>query len=287
MSIVTESEETGLKPTSITVPKTLHKLEDVISGKAVKPITTGIEDLDRIVQILPSKLIIICGKSQHGKSVLANQIGFYNALYFDKKVAVFNMEMDDTEIIGRGLSYLAQIDNYKFNRLREMTEAEHLKVIDKADILSHHNFYIDDSGYQTISSIKAKMMKLRQICGLDLVVIDYLQLIKNTTHIKRNEQVAEIARDLKLLSKEFHVPIIAISSLIKDVQGKPKLSDLKESGDIEYSADIIIAPYLDYKDNLEIDSGVASYRVLKNRGGITGEHNIRFNGAYSYFEDWR
>jgi len=277
------------------VKQALKQTEDnITSGKPVG-LKTYIHDLDNFIIMKPGNLITIGGNSGSGKTMLANQIAFRNVLE-DKRICFFNMEMEVIEIINREISRQSRIDLADINHGRIKDDIE--KYNYHASVLSDNIFNIDDNGIQTISKIHSRLIKYRnKMGGLDLVVIDYFQLIGGGVGETRQQQLGQISRSLKALAKHFQVPIIILSQLNAD--GKTRESkDLFQDSDI---VALLFRPAFDgYQTHLR--QGVNKIKrdgewivpephfsivdIAKNRGGRTGSIRISFDGAHQQFNGW-
>jgi len=266
---------------------TLEYLSNTKTNQQV--VRTGITELDRLVFMRRGELTVIGGISSSGKSALAHQIAFYNSIYYNRKVGIINIEMKKEPLMMREKSFISQVPLSKLIRSWELTNTEREKIIEAGDKMSDKPFAIDDNGKQTSVTIKAKLQEMKHnLGGLDLVIIDYLQLIRGSNKLSKRELVSQNVEDLKEIAKDLDTHIIAISSMkrkhdsVKD--HKPTLHDFKESGDIEYTADICIGLWLDYKHE-DVERGMATYRILKQRNGVTGERQFTFIPDTVHFTD--
>ncbi|MGN0452904.1 MAG: replicative DNA helicase [Ruminococcus sp.] len=259
-----------------------------------KAIPTGIGDLDRvIVGLNRTDLIILAARPGMGKTSFALNIAKYVAGPQRRTVAFFSLEMGKEQIASRLLSTEALVEGTKL-RTGRLSDEEWQRIIGAGDVLSKMNFYIDDTPGITIPSIKAKLRRLR---GVDLVVIDYLQLMSSGRRSDGNrvQEISEITRNLKVLAKELNVPVICLSQLSRDSekrQGhKPQLSDLRDSGSIEQDADIVLFLYRDdYYSGEEtpdvsasVDRNSAECIVAKNRHGESRPVKLHWQGEFMRF----
>ena len=256
----------------------------------VNRIRTGIPILDRDILMKPGYLTVIGGQPSMGKSVLGHQIGFYNAWHYDKKIIFINMEMESDDIINRQASAMSGVPFEHFVRSWEMKQEEHQKVADAMSILEGMQYRLSCEKNLSAIDIKSKCQQMSyDMGGVDLIVVDFLQCMKGSIGLKKHEQTSENIKALKDLAGDMGCHIIVISSLRRKSEHmkdqKPFLSDFKESGDIEYSADIALGLYLDYQHE-DVERGMASYRVLKQRNGYKGERQFRFVPENVYFEEW-
>jgi replicative DNA helicase len=211
----------------------------------------------------------------------------------DKKVAVFSLEMTAQALVIRLLSAEAEVDQSKF-RTGYITSHEYKKLQDAAGRLSQADLWIDDSGVVTVLEMRAKCRRLKAEKGLDLVLIDYLQLAHGDSRTERREQeISEISRGLKALAKELDLPVIALSQLNRGPENRPgkdkrpMLADLRESGAIEQDADLIAFIYRDefYNRDDPNNQGLAELIISKQRNGPTGTINLTFQHRFAKFLD--
>jgi len=260
---------------------------------ALSGLPTGFEDLDEITGGLqPGELIIIAARPSMGKTAFALNIGRNAAVDHGKKVAVFSLEMTTRSLIIRLLSSEARID---FSSLRKgfLPMADYRRLQEAADRLSHANIWIDDSGSVSILEIKAKSRRLQAEHGLDLVVVDYLQLSHADGRRDRKDlEIAEISKGLKALAKELSIPVVALSQLNRGPEQRdpdkrrPMMGDLRESGAIEQDADVIAFIYRDVVYNKETeDPRCAEIIIEKQRNGPTGTVKLDFDGKYALFQN--
>ena len=260
---------------------------------ALSGLPTGYDDLDEMTGGLqPGELIIIAARPSMGKTAFALNIGRNAAVDHGKKVAVFSLEMTTRSLIVRLLSSEARID---FSSLRKgfLPMADYRRLQEAADRLSQANIWIDDSGSASILEIKAKSRRLQAEHGLDLVVVDYLQLAHGDGRKDRKDlEIAEISKGLKALAKELSIPVIALSQLNRGPEQRdpdkrrPMMGDLRESGAIEQDADVIAFIYRDVVYNKETeDPRCAEIIIEKQRNGPTGTVKLNFDGKYALFQN--
>ncbi len=235
-------------------------------------------------------LVLIGARPGMGKTSFALNIASQVAMHQNKSVAIFSLEMSSTQLVARMLSSEARIDSYKL-RKGDISPDEFQALAKAATALSKTQIFIDDSSDVTVTRMKAKLRRLK---NLGLIVIDYLQLMQSDKHTdNRVVEVADISRNLKLLAKEFGVPVITCAQLSRGPESrtskKPMLSDLRDSGAIEQDADIVIFLYRDeyYKDTgddkAEQSDNIAEVIVAKNRHGSTGTVKMGWEGQYTRF----
>jgi replicative DNA helicase len=262
-------------------------------------VPSGILSLDRYTAGWRSgNLIIIAARPSMGKSALVIQIAKNAAVQFKKKVAIFSLEMTADECMQRMLSSHTEIGLSDIIKGRvQGYDAKRLE--NKADEIINKDIYIDDTGSLTILKLRAKCYVLKNTMGLDLIIVDYLQLMDGPSKLSREQQIAQISRGLKSLAKEFGVPVIALSQLSRKVEERPNkephLSDLRESGSIEQDADIVgflYRPEYYHKHTVPIngvDTNTANLAMLifeKNRNGPLNRIPLKFIGKFTQFSDW-
>lgn len=258
-------------------------------------LTTGFTTLDAHTNGLqPEELIILAARPSMGKSAFAMNLAV-NAAMYNKNgkagVAIFSLEMSNEQLATRMISSLSNIENSKL-RTAHLTAQEWKQFELYTDRLNSYNIFFDDSSSASISEIRAKCRKLSQEKKLDLVVIDYLQLIRgdDSKNPNRQEEVSKISRSLKQMAKELKVPVIALSQLSRDVEKtadkRPLLAHLRESGSIEQDADIVMFIHRDDYYNREGEpTGDAEVIIAKNRQGKIGDIKFIFASQYSRFSE--
>ena len=276
------------------IPETLHMIEEVATlKKSVVGIPTGFADLDRrLGGFRPGQLVVLAARPAMGKTSFALNIGFYAAMYHNMNVAFFTLEMTADELLMRIFSSAAEVSMDNMLKGYGMNSEKINRIIGVGEALNEKNIYIDDSGSNSALDIRAKSRRLKaELKGLDLIIIDYLQLMSGAKKTdSRQQEISEISRALKVLAKELELPVIALSQLNRGLESRPDkrpiLSDLRESGAIEQDADIVMFIYRDEYYNADSDKpGVAEIIVSKNRHGPTGSNDLRFIGEYTSFRN--
>lgn len=275
-----------------------NKLEDVIvtarnaAGKGITGLATGFSDLDYILSGLQrTDLVILAGRPSMGKSALAMNIAANSAIRYGANVAVFSLEMSEQQLISRMLCSEAFVDSWSFKN-GELQEHDWARIAEQLPVLDGSGIYIDDTPNMTVPEMRSKALRLEQeINGkLDLVIIDYLQLMTGKG-LGRQEIVSQISRELKGMAKELDVPVLALSQLNRNPEGrssnKPILSDLRESGSIEQDADVVGFCYREEYYNPDKDDckGMAEVIIAKQRSGPTGTVNLAWLNQYTRFMD--
>lgn len=283
-ALARDTSATGIEPINAILAR---RYEDVTNDKA-PGICTGIADYDAITGgLLPGRLVILAGRPGQGKTALGTQIAVHVASQ-DKVVALFSLEMPREEVADRIAALKGGIDTQHLTQHR-LTDAE---ITGFADVLGWSEglpLYVEDKSGVTPDFIRAATMRLRTECGeLDLVVVDYLQLM--TAHRKdrnREQEVSDISRSMKALAKELGCPVLALAQLNRAVDHRadptPVLADLRESGSLEQDADqvaFIVRPEL---YGIEGRAGEADLTIAKHRGGRLGKVQLRFDAAHTRF----
>lgn len=304
-----EQDFSNLTPISETLPQVISKLEKIEQdGGMVRGIPTGLTELDKLTNGLQrSDLILLAARPSVGKSSLAMNIVTNAALNAKMKVAVFSLEMPKEQIVQRALCSISGVSMEKAlsGKLSEGNSGDWKAIWEGNKKLSEAKIFIDDSSLNTPIDILSKCRRLkREQGGLDLVMIDYLQLMgtsSNRTDVKglsntraesRQQQVGDMTRNLKIAARELQVPIILLSQLSRDIEKreghKPVLSDLRESGAIEQDADIVMfihnpAKYGDAE--LEDGPNVCELIVAKHRNGALGTIKLKWIPEITTFVD--
>jgi replicative DNA helicase len=277
------------------IPQTLKNIEEVAKTRSsMVGISSGFTDLDnKIGGFRPGQFIVIAARPAMGKSSLALNMAFNAAMYHDKKIGIFTMEMANDELLMRMISSAAEVRMDDMIKGYGMNDAKIMRITQAADALTRKPLFIDDTGTNTALDIRAKSRRLMaEIGGLDMLIIDYLQLMTSPRNRdNRQQEISEISRAMKILAKELKIPIIAISQLNRAVDNrpskKPMLSDLRESGAIEQDADIVMLIFREeyYFPENEEKKGIAEIIIAKNRHGSTGIIEMQFKSEFTTFAD--
>ena len=264
-------------------------LEQLSQSKGeITGIASGFVDIDRLTAgFHENQLIIVAARPAMGKTVFALNVGV-NAALAGKSVAIFNLEMDAVQLANRILSSVGQIEGKKFMN-GNFNNDDWTRLNEAISQLQDAKIFINDMTESTIGAIRSKCRRLASSeAGLDLVIIDYLQLISGGKNYgtNRQQEVSDISRALKLLALELHIPIIALAQLSRSVEQRedkrPVMSDLRESGSIEQDADIVSFLYRDsyYKKGAsgEGNASISEFIVGKHRNGRTDTVNLIFKG---------
>lgn len=282
----------GLMPVASVVQNVFDEMSEAAeSGAKIPGIPTGLPDLDRVTLGLnKSELILIAARPGMGKTSIALNIALHAAMAQKKTVAIFSLEMSREQLVMRLLSRAALIPSQNL-LTGQLSEQQWRDVSDAAQTLSMTDMRIDDNPTLTVSDMNAQC---RRVPNLDLVVIDYLQLMQSAgsghswSNESRTQAVSDISRMLKIMAKELNVPVICLSQLSRANESRqdkrPMLSDLRESGAIEQDADVVIGLYRDGYYNKECENpNLAEAIILKNRKGQTGTVELLWLPEYTTF----
>lgn len=266
-----------------------------------RSVLSGFMELDRrIAGFQPGTLIILAARPAMGKTACGLTMAKNIAINFHKPVAYFSLEMTGDELVARLLSAEAEIPASKLRKSANLNKFEKDRLADKILALRKAPLYIDDSAGIDIFQMRAKCRRLKQRYDIKMVFIDYLQLMNGTPDANRNrnreQEISNISRQLKEMSKELEIPVLAMSQLSRKVEDRPmaipQLSDLRESGAIEQDADIVMAIHRPEKYGIEQDdqgnstANLANIHILKFRSGDTGVCPLMFEGKYVRFRDF-
>lgn len=279
----------GLNPISQVLIDTFDILEKRMeSDEALTGITSGFIDLDsKLSGFQKSDLVLLAARPSMGKTALMVNFAL-NAAIAGKKVAVFSLEMSQNQLAQRMMSAMSHVDLQKI--ISGKIESEDLpRLLEGISVLQQFNISIDDTAGITPLELKAKARKLKAKQGLDLIVIDYLQLMEmGGRNENRTQEISAISRNLKAIAKELDVPVIALSQLSRATEvrqdKRPILSDLRESGAIEQDADVVLFLYRDEYYNPETEKrNIGEVIIAKHRNGPTGVVELTFLGQYTKF----
>ncbi len=253
-------------------------------------IATHYYDLDKLTGGLQrSDLIILAARPSVGKTALALSLAYNIALLGKHTVGVFSLEMSREQLVQRLLSMHTGIEMQQI-RTGSIRGAEFDQLIEAMGVISSANLFIEDTPGLNVMEVRSKARRLQSQSGVDLIVIDYLQLMQARRTDNRVQEVGEISRGLKALARELHVPVLALSQLSRAVEGRtshvPMLSDLRESGSIEQDADIVMFIYREELYDRETDKkGIAEVHIAKHRNGPLGIVPLRFDVSTTRFQN--
>jgi replicative DNA helicase len=264
----------------------LHNNKDATRG-----IKTGFKNLDNhLAGFQKSDLIILAARPSMGKTALALDIARQAATMYNTPVGIFSLEMSAQQLVDRMLAAESRVDAWKLRTGNLSQDVEFTKIRDSLDKLSKAPIYIDDKPGNTMLGMRSTARRLKSEHGLGLIIVDYLQLITPSKNFDSMvHQVTEISRSLKSLARELDVPVLALSQLSRAVeqrQGRPRLSDLRDSGSIEQDADVVMFIHRDDKYNEDSDKpNIAEIMIEKHRNGPTGKIDLYFDDKKTTFLD--
>ncbi len=290
-SIATKNKTSDFESLESIVKKALERIQNINNDpEKVEGVKTKIIGLDKLLNGLQkSDLILLAARPSMGKTALALNIA-RNAASLNKKVAIFSLEMSKGQLAKRLLATASGVNSQKLNT-GEISDEDMNSLLHAADELSGLTMYIDDTAGESLLEMRSKIRRLAHEVGLDLIVIDYLQLMQGGRQENRQQEISEISRSLKALAREMDVPILALSQLSRSVElraeKKPQLSDLRESGSLEQDADIVMFLYRDeyYNRDEENNQNIAELIIAKNRNGPTTAINLYFDKETMRFGD--
>jgi replicative DNA helicase len=260
-----------------------HRKED-ITGLA-----TGFNDLDKMTSGLQrSDFVIIAGRPSTGKTAFALNIAAHAAVELQRPALIFSLEMSKEQLVQRLICAEARVDSRNV-RSGFMQQGEWSRIVNAAGRLHEAPLFIDDTANLSVLEARAKARRIMAEHRLELVVIDYLQLMQGRWRAEnRQQEISEISRSLKALAKELNVPVVALSQLSRAVEargeGLPRLSDLRESGALEQDADLIM--FLARKENApDAEAGTTDLVIGKHRNGPTGRLELVFHAEYTRFDN--
>jgi replicative DNA helicase len=259
-------------------------------------VPSGFTELDRMTSGWQrSDLVIIAARPGMGKTAFVVSALRNAAVDFKIPVALFSLEMASVQLVNRMISAEAELESEKIKK-GNLAEHEWAQLVHKTSRLSSAPIFIDDTPGLSILELRAKCRRLKAEHGIQIIVIDYLQLMRGDQGGNREQEIASISRSLKGIAKELNVPVLALSQLSRGVETrggdkKPQLSDLRESGSIEQDADIVMFLYRPEYYKITVDEegmptqGTGEVIIAKHRNGSTGSVKLKFIGKYTKFAD--
>lgn len=279
-------------PIKQVVLNVLDRIERASRQKgSVTGIPTGFLDLDyKLSGLQPSDLILVAARPSMGKTALVLNIAQHVAFRAAKTVAIFSLEMSKEQLVNRLFALESQVDSQAI-RTGNLKDSDWEKLIEGAGVIGKSNLIIDDTPGISVSELRSKCRKYKLEHNLDLIIIDYLQLMTGSVGGRsesRQQEISEISRSLKAIARELNVPVVALSQLSRAVEGRPDkrpmLSDLRESGAIEQDADVVMFIYRDDYYNKDSEKkGIAEIIIAKQRNGPIGTVELVWLPNYTRF----
>ena len=269
----------------------MDKIENAARIKGnVTGLSTGFTDLDnRTAGLQPADFILIAARPSMGKTALVLNIAEYMTMREDRCVAIFSLEMSKEQLVNRLFAMQSHVEAQKI-RTGDLNEAEWVELIESAGKIGESRLIIDDTPAITVAELRSKCRKYKLEFGLEIVIIDYLQLMSGSGRSgdSRQQEISDISRSLKALARELNVPVVALSQLSRAVESRPNhrpmLSDLRESGAIEQDADLVMFIYRDdyYNEDSE-KKGIAEIIIAKQRNGPIGTVELNWQPQLTKF----
>ncbi len=294
MNVTKEKRTSDFRSAGEVATRIVDKIaEQAQLGSALTGLDTKYREFNKFtLGLQPSDLIIIAARPSMGKTAFALNIALNVAKSAERPhVAFFSLEMGVDQLVMRLLSCQSQVDNFRM-RQGNLSAQEWEKIHYAVNALETMNLYFDDSGTVKVTDLRSKCRKLKQDEKLDLVIVDYLQLLSGSQYNQSNrvQEVSEISRILKEVARELKVPVVALSQLSRSVEQrkerKPVMADLRESGSIEQDADIILLMYReDYYEKESTKKNHVEINIAKNRSGTVGDFELLFNRNVSTFSN--
>lgn len=299
LEISNRKKKADFTPISAVLMESVQNIEKLLENKGgLTGLPSGFNDLDKLTSGLhPSDFIILAARPSMGKTALALNIVQNVALRAHKRVggqprsvAFFSLEMSKEQLVNRMLCAEANIDSQRL-RVGEMNDKDWDALWAACDTMSKANIFIDDTAGITVMDMRSRARRLKAEHGLDLIVVDYLQLMqgsgKRNNSGDRQQEVSEISRSLKALARELDVPVLALSQLSRGVEARqvkrPMLSDLRESGSLEQDADIVAFLYREDYYNPETENKHTELIIAKHRNGPVDTVNLFFHKQFTKF----
>ncbi len=276
------------------VSNTMDQIETAARTKGgITGIPTGFTDLDnKLMGLQPSDLILVAARPSMGKTAFVLNIAEYVALRQNKSVAIFSLEMPKEQLVKRLIAMNSRVDSQNL-RSGQLSKSDWHEIIQSAGAIGASKLIIDDTSGITVSELRSKARKFKLEHNIDVIMIDYLQLMTVSTQSKadsRQQEISEISRALKGIARDLKVPVIALSQLSRQVESRadhrPMLSDLRESGAIEQDADVVMFIYRDdyYHEDSE-KKGVSEIIIAKQRNGPIGTVELAWLPQLTKFQN--
>lgn len=290
LSITNKRTASGIEKVGDILQRSFERLNELHKNRGDSlGVKSGLIDLDKILNgFQKSDLILIAARPSMGKTALALNIAVNAAR--EKIVALFSLEMSKVQLGNRLLSTASGVNSLQLNT-GNFSDEDLDALLDGLEQVSKCRIYIDDTAGITLTEMRSKARRLKHEHGLDMIIIDYLQLMTGSKAENRQQEISEISRHLKAMARELDVPVLALSQLSRSVElraeKKPQLSDLRESGSLEQDADIVMFLYRDeyYNRDEAENKNIAELIIAKNRNGPTTSVHLRFDKETMKFSD--
>ncbi len=289
---ITNNPNAGKKFISIKdiIPKSWEKIEKLSEGGALRGVPTGYAKLDNILSgFQKSDLIILAARPSTGKTSLALDIARKVAVDHNMPVGFFSLEMSADQLTDRMLSAESQVDSWRMRTGKGLTDDDFARISVAMETLSKAPIYIDDKPGNSIMQMRSTARRLKAEHGLEIIFVDYMQLMTTSKNFDSMvNQVTEISRSLKSLARELDVPVVALSQLSRAVEargGKPRLSDLRDSGSIEQDADVVMFLHKERNEDGYGKTNITDVLIEKHRNGATGYCQLFFDADRTTFLD--
>ena len=295
LSVSSKMNQSGFEILSSILQKSFERIQHIHNHpEDMEGVTTGLTDLNKITNGLhKADLILLAARPSMGKTALALNIAI-NAARAKNKVVIFSLEMSKVQLGNRLLSTASGVNSFYLNT-GNLSNDDMNSLINAVQDLEYMKLFIDDTPGITLLEMRSRARRIKHEYGLDLIVIDYLQLMQGGTsrlaEQNRQQEISEISRNLKALARELDVPVLALSQLSRSVEmraeKKPQLSDLRESGSLEQDADIVMFLYRDeyYNRDETENENIAELIIAKNRNGPTTSIRLQFQKEIMRFGD--
>ena len=295
LSVSSKMNQSGFEILSSILQKSFERIQHIHNHpEDMEGVTTGLTDLNKITNGLhKADLILLAARPSMGKTALALNIAI-NAARAKNKVVIFSLEMSKVQLGNRLLSTASGVNSFYLNT-GNLSNDDMNSLINAVQDLEYMKLFIDDTPGITLLEMRSRVRRIKHEYGLDLIVIDYLQLMQGgtsrLTEQNRQQEISEISRNLKALARELDVPVLALSQLSRSVEmraeKKPQLSDLRESGSLEQDADIVMFLYRDeyYNRDETENENIAELIIAKNRNGPTTSIRLQFQKEIMRFGD--
>lgn len=293
--LVQNQGRTDITPIKNIVISALQRIQEVAKAdQKITGIASGFDDLDLLTAgFQKSDLILIAARPSMGKTALVLNIAQHACFKEDCKCLFFSLEMSKEQLVNRLLAMESRVDSQNI-RIGHLNDDEWRGIIESAGVIGMSNLAIDDTAAISVAEMRSKCRRYKLEHGLDMVIIDYLQLMSGSAsgkrEVSRQQEISDISRGLKALARELQCPVIALSQLSRAVEQRPDhrpmLSDLRESGAIEQDADVVMFIYReDYYDKETERKGVADIILAKQRNGSIGTVSLAWISALTKFEN--